>query len=73
MNVKPGNITKCKGKYKLSDPVVDQVYLEEALVGSMMSRRESFYMAPEIVQFQSYLKGIDFARCEVYSLAMCIL
>lgn len=45
MNVKPGNIEKCKGKYKLADPFLTKENLEQNL-SSVLSRKYSFYMAP---------------------------
>lgn len=54
MNIRPGNIIKCKGKYKLSDPLVNSQHLEQYLAKSM-SKGERFYLAPEVIEFQSYL------------------
>jgi hypothetical protein len=34
---------------------------------------EKFYLPPELKEFQSFLAGIDFGKCEVYSLGMAIL
>lgn len=54
MNVKPGNIEKCKGKYKLADPFITKENFEQNL-SNILSRKDSFYLAPEVIQYQSYL------------------
>lgn len=31
------------------------------------------YAAPEILEFRSFIQGLNFEKCDVYSLGLCIL
>ncbi len=72
MNIKPGNIIKCRGKFKLADPLVNFEFLQSHL-HDCMPITDKFYLSPELKEFQSFLEGIDFSKCEVYSLGIAIL
>lgn len=31
------------------------------------------YAAPEIIKFRSFIQGLEFDKCDIYSLGLCIL
>ncbi len=72
LNIKPGNILKCQGKFKMVDPYCSP----HVLKGCLDREKDSHhwhYLAPEIRHFSMMLEGLDFHQADIYSLALCLV
>lgn len=78
LNIKPGNVLKCRDKFKLSDPLLSienlAFFLNSFDKNEEMKLRQAYsYCAPEIITYRKLLTGLNLHKGDIYSLGLCVL
>lgn len=73
LNIKPGNILKCKDKYKLADLYGRVETLSAYLGDARYLACSANYVAPELLHFKGYWLGLNLLKADIYSLGICVI